>query len=153
MTNFILIPDMAVFETAHLAVTQNQTNNPSAELFKKAWQYHVHKKEKVIRVSASFDEVLKKRRYKSHKQKRQALLTVVRVDPDPLGSISDEDEEDIDIAQLLLAQSLATETDDEILIVSDNSSFRDVINQNNKTRYKAISVDDGVAKIKNALKG
>lgn len=111
-SDFILVPDREIFVTACLARENGIDNHPCLKLFTSSWRHYVDTREKIIYISKNIDDYLIENNYKSNKQKRQALFTIL--------SVRDKFDCGIDNSQMKLAARLSIEEDKIIYYITDN---------------------------------
>lgn len=76
--NFLFIPDTQIFDTAFTAINKDESNS-CLLFFRKAWIYYIDSRERVILISKELDKDLLEKNYKSKKNKKDALLSVVEI--------------------------------------------------------------------------
>ncbi len=127
MTDFIIVPDTQIFETCCLARENNSLDHPCLKLFLTAWHHYIDSRGKVIYITENLNDYLIDKKYKSKKEKRQALFSVVRV----VDGFSDCGG---DISQMKLASKLSIEEDKDIYYVTDNKQISDILKK--ESSYK-----------------
>lgn len=120
MKGFIIVPDTQIFETCCLARDNASLEHPCLKLFTLAWRYYIDSRERVIRITENLNNYLIERRYKSKKEKRQALFSVIRV----MDGFSDCGG---DTSQMKLASKLSIEEDKDVYYVTDNKQISDIL--------------------------
>jgi hypothetical protein len=134
VSDFILLPDFSIFETASLARQTGNNDDSCLKLFLSAWTHMIDKRDKVIVISPELNRQLNESHYKSHKQKRQALFSVVRV-------YQNEVDCEREMTQMRLASILSIEEDKDVYFVTDNEKMRDYTT---KYSFKTISSKDAI---------
>lgn len=138
---FILIPDYQVFETAFLAHSSGNAENHCLNLFRKAWVHYVDGREQIIMISQEMNTQLIEQHYKSSKDKRQALFSIVEVFSDILDCGADN-------AQMKLASILAIGKKEKIFYVTDNNEIPEIIKRAGNL-FEVLSSEKAVKLIEN----
>ncbi len=132
MADFLLVPHFEIFETACLAREQQSLTNSCLVLFRSAWSHHIDTREKFIWISQELNQHLVEKKYKSNKEKRLALFSILRVYDEPLG-----DEGDFALARL--TSTLSVNQNKKIYYVIDNPVIKEMMQ---KTLAQGIEVID-----------
>lgn len=131
MESPVIIPDYEVFETAHIARSSMDEENTCIRFFKLAWGHYIDGREKIVVIPKELEEELVKKNYKSSKNKRQALFSVVRAYDKPLGNESD-------FCVSRLASRMAFNQDSDVYLVIGSEDKRKAIGKILKEKISII---------------